>query len=135
MNFFFLPHINQIWSKKVHFKTKIYLFYTFMLINFSLQMLEVRKKLNWFFQNDVSSKNRTSKFYFTTMKPLVDLFLFVFWKKLKTPKRHFEFNWPLVCCRHYHLTGIFKHLIWRLNPIPTRLCHVIYCCGKKVIPA
>ena len=25
-----------------------------------------------------------------------DLFLFVFWKKLKTPKRPFEINWPLV---------------------------------------
>ena len=29
------------------------------------------------------------------MKPQVDLFLFVFWKKLKTPKIHFEINWPL----------------------------------------
>ena len=26
---------------------------------------------------------------------LCDLFLFVFWKKLKIPKRHFEINWPL----------------------------------------
>ena len=30
------------------------------------------------------------------MKPQVDLFSFVFWRKLKTPKRHFEINWPLV---------------------------------------
>ena len=29
------------------------------------------------------------------MIPLVDLFSFVFWKKLKTPKRRFEINWPL----------------------------------------
>ena len=29
------------------------------------------------------------------MKPQVDLFLFVFWRKLKTTKRHFEINWPL----------------------------------------
>ena len=29
------------------------------------------------------------------MKPQVDLFSFVFWKKLKTPKRHFKINWPL----------------------------------------
>ena len=27
---------------------------------------------------------------------LVDLFLFVFWKKVKTPKRQFEINWPLI---------------------------------------
>ena len=26
---------------------------------------------------------------------LVDLFLFIFWKKVKTPRRHFEINWPL----------------------------------------
>ena len=29
------------------------------------------------------------------MIPQVDLFSFVVWKKLKTPKRHFEINWPL----------------------------------------
>ena len=29
------------------------------------------------------------------MIPQVDLFPFVFWKKLKKPKRHFEINWPL----------------------------------------
>ena len=37
-----------------------------------------------------------NEFDFTTMKPQVDLFSIVFWKKLKTPKRHFEINWPLV---------------------------------------
>ena len=26
---------------------------------------------------------------------LVDLFSFIFWKNLKTQKRHFEINWPL----------------------------------------
>ena len=54
-----------------------------------------QKKWKWFFQDDVSSKKRTNESYFTTMKPQVDLFSFVFWKKLKTPKRHFEINWPL----------------------------------------
>ena len=38
-----------------------------------------------------SSKKGTKKFDFTTMIPQVDLFLFI-WKKLKTPKRHFEIN-------------------------------------------
>ena len=37
----------------------------------------------------------TNEFYFTTMKPQVDLFSFVFWRKLKTPKRHFKIIWPL----------------------------------------
>ena len=53
-------------------------------------------KSKWFFQADVSSNERTNKFNFTTMIPLRSTcFLFVFWKKLKTPKRHFEINWPL----------------------------------------
>ena len=29
------------------------------------------------------------------MVPQVELFSFAFWKNLKTPKRHFEMNWPL----------------------------------------
>ena len=52
-------------------------------------------KLKWFFESDVSSKKWTNEFDFTTMIPQVDLFSFVFWKKLKTSKRHFEINWPL----------------------------------------
>ena len=49
-----------------------------------------------FFQADVSSNKRTNKFNFTTMIPQDDLCLFIFWKKLKTPKRNFKINWPLV---------------------------------------
>ena len=30
---------------------------------------------------------------------LCDVFSIVFWKKLKTPKRHFEINWPLAKVR------------------------------------
>ena len=55
-----------------------------------------QKKLQWFFQADVSSKKQTNEFYFTTMKPQVYLFWFVFWRKLKTPIRYFEIIWPLV---------------------------------------
>ena len=41
-----------------------------------------------------SSKKR-KKIDLTTMIHQVDLFSFVFWKNLKSPKRHFEINWPL----------------------------------------
>ena len=34
-------------------------------------------KSKLFFQDDVSSKKRTKKFYFTTVKPQVDLFSFI----------------------------------------------------------
>ena len=40
----------------------------------------------WFLVPLISSKKRTKEFDFTTMIPLVDLFLFVFWRKSKTPK-------------------------------------------------
>ena len=39
-----------------------------------------------------SSKKRTKKIVLTTMIPQGDLFSFVFWENLKTPKRHFEIN-------------------------------------------
>ena len=39
-----------------------------------------------------SSKKRTNEFDFPTMR----LVFICFWKKLKTPKRHFEIKWPLV---------------------------------------
>ena len=38
------------------------------------------------------SKTRTKEFDITTMVPQVDLFSFVFWRKSKTPKNHFEIN-------------------------------------------
>ena len=50
-------------------------------------------KSKQFFQAVVSSKKWTNEFYFTTMKPQVDMFSFVFWRKLKTPKIRFEINW------------------------------------------
>ena len=49
-----------------------------------------------FLMSSISSKKRTKEFNFTTMIPQVDLFSFVFWRKLKTPKNHFEIIWPLV---------------------------------------
>ena len=44
-------------------------------------------------------KKQTKKIGFTTIIPQVKLFLFVFWEKLKTPKRHFDANWPLAGTR------------------------------------
>ena len=43
----------------------------------------------WFFGASIFSKKQTNKFDFTTMISQVDLFSFGFWKKLKTPLRHF----------------------------------------------
>ena len=51
-----------------------------------------------------SPTKRTKKFDFTTMIPQVDLVLFVFWEKLKAPKRPFKINWPL-CCRNKALNN------------------------------
>ena len=44
----------------------------------------------WFLVSSISSKKRMKELDFTTMIPQVDLFSFVFWRKSKTPKNHFE---------------------------------------------
>ena len=43
-----------------------------------------------FLMSSISSKKRTKEFNFITMITQVDWFSFVFWRKLKTPKNHFE---------------------------------------------
>ena len=60
-----------------------------------LSFVKVRQSCNDFFQADLSFKKWMKKFDFTTMIHQVDLSSFVFWNKLKIPKRHFEINWPL----------------------------------------
>ena len=54
--------------------------------------LKVRQIRNDFFKPTFLPKNEQTNLTFL----LVDLFLFVFWKKVKTTKRHFKINWPLV---------------------------------------
>ena len=49
-----------------------------------------------FIQASIASQKRTHEFNFTTMTPQVDLFSFVFGKKLKKTKRHFKINWHCV---------------------------------------
>ena len=70
-------------------------------------------------QNFSSSKKRTNEFYFTTIKLQVDLFSFVFWKKLKTPKRQFEINWPLA--------------VPRFGSFPTPSCTAKTCFGIVLV--
>ena len=50
------------------------------------------------------------------MIPQVDLFSFVFWKNLKTPKRHFEINWPLL-----YLDSLFSCNGWWLSCDATKV--------------
>ena len=55
-------------------------------------IIKGQTKSKQFFQADLSSKKRTNEFDFITMKPQVDLFSIVFWRKLKTPKKRCEIN-------------------------------------------
>ena len=62
---------------------------------FSLSLM-VRQSQNDFFKTMFFPKNKwMNSTLLHTMKPQVDLLLFVFWKKLKTSERYFEINWPL----------------------------------------
>ena len=42
-----------------------------------------------------SSRKQTKKLHLTSMVPQVEPIFFCFLEELKTPKRHFEINWPL----------------------------------------
>ena len=69
--------------------------------------LKVRQNQNDFFKPTFLPKNERTN---STMIPQVDLVSFVFWKKLKTQKRHFEIKWPLEITqvKHYLPTEGFQ---------------------------
>ena len=77
------------------------------ILNF-FDHLKVRQSPNYFFNSTFPPKKGTNEFYFTTMKPQVNFFSFVFWRKLKTLKRHFEINWPLP-------PPLTFYMVWRLT--------------------
>ena len=81
--------------------------------NWVNKFLKVRQIRNDFFKPTFLPKNERT---ISTLL-LVDLFSFVFWKKVKTPKRHFEINWPLNEMREvYHLCfSLFWQLPIELN--------------------
>ena len=67
---------------------------------------------------------------------LWDVFSFLFWKKLKTPKRHFEIIWPLVLNAYVGGIGggskslkMFLRNIWMVpkETIFLEVIHMVYC--------
>ena len=95
---------NWVWFPHSMFNTvencyvpSMLILFLFRIQSFVYQniLFKGQSKVKWFFQAKVSYKKRTNEFDFTIMIPQVDLFSFVFWKKSKTPKKHFEINWPL----------------------------------------
>ena len=61
----------------------------------SVKYLKVRQNRNDFSSRKFPPKNERTN----SLLLLWDLFSFVFWRKLKTSKRHFEINWPLATAR------------------------------------
>ena len=57
------------------------------------ELLKVRPSQNYFFKSMFLPKNKQTNL--TLLPWYLNLFSFVFWKKLETTKRHFEINWPL----------------------------------------
>ena len=55
----------------------------------SLALLKVRQSRIDFFKPMFLPKKRTNEFYFTTMKPQVDLFSFVFLEEIEDTKKTF----------------------------------------------
>ena len=78
-------------------------------------MPKAKQSRNNFFEPTSLPKKQTNKF--NLMRPQVDLFSFVFWKKLKTSKRHFEIKWPLdqnYCCHFTMRDPVSKWKLWML---------------------
>ena len=67
-----------------------------------------------------SSKKRTNEFVFTGFY----MFLFVFWKKLRTPQRHFEIIWPLGLFCFGSGSPRFSDLPAALHSVSKRICLV-----------
>ena len=88
-------HTYFYWKNKIAIKISIYFKFKQLIVCIICVRAKGQTTSKLFFQTDVSSKKWMKEFFFTTMKPQVDLFSFVFWRKLKTPKRHFEITWPL----------------------------------------
>ena len=63
-----------------------------LCVLYTLRFLKFRQSQNDFFKRTFLPKNELTN---STLL-LVDFFRLFFWKKVKTPKRHFEINWPLV---------------------------------------
>ena len=91
--FFFSWKLKNMWHFSKVFKTYHYFWKKLNAIADIMHKGQLISKCLFGIFN--SPKKRTNKFDFTTMKPQVDLSSFVFWRKLKTPKRHFEIHWPL----------------------------------------
>ena len=67
--------------------------------------------------SSISSKKRTKEFDFTAMIPKIDLFSFVFWRKSKTPKNHFEIIGPLA---DHKLLSRLTHLYNKIGQKTTK---------------
>ena len=87
---FFKNEFNQLCHPKAILKVKQK---DLCSVPLSLLNLKVRRIRNDFFKPTFLPKNERTNLTLL----LVDLFSVVFWKKVKTPKRHFEINWPLSC--------------------------------------
>ena len=124
------PHF---WNTMLHSQRNTYLFQKKMMYSSALNKrlsLKVRQSQNDFFKPMFPPKKETNKFYFTAMKPQVDLFWFFFWRKLKTPKRHFETNGSLKMRSHWHTYSanvFFSNIesgIWIQNFIKLKSLHL-----------
>ena len=82
------------------------LFLPSLLKQFTL--LKVKQSRKYVFKPTFLPKNKQTNSTLLLWYLSLTFFLFVFWKKLKTPKRHFEINWPL----RIHTTQIFQ---WPTN--------------------
>ena len=82
--------------------------------------------------------NSSKKEQMNSFMLLPGVFSFVFWKKLKTPRRHFEINWPLGTQNKNHFSnparGSWKHghldPLWKNAKFLTPACNLNFLGGQ-----
>ena len=79
----FLKNIHSLRSRKLTMRRNLLNWYN--LVSIKGQIVS-----KWFLVSSISSKKRTKEFNFTTMAPQVDLFSFVFWRKIEDTKKTFR---------------------------------------------
>jgi hypothetical protein len=80
----------------------------------NLQILSIFKfaKSQVILKSNCQAVNSSKKWRMHLFLLTCDVFSFVFWKKLKTPKRHFEIIWPLVPCSCVGWS--INYVVWKL---------------------
>ena len=98
-------------------------------------ILKVRQSRNDFFKPTILPKNERTNSTLLLCYLMSTCFRLFFWKKLKTPKRHFEINWPLhsrAACLGQKCVDSFVCFLEHLNKDIVNLSDLYWFCTNYI---